>query len=136
MASRTLPNGAYSYHVAYLRDGDWTDLWPTDWVVIGSLPGATGPRVTRLSATRSRRGLTVSFGLSTDGVLRVGRLNVAVRNRAGAVCDVVVGTSLSLSGVQSFTASRALPPGMYTYRIAYYRQGSWTDLQPGKSVQI
>ncbi len=92
--------------------------------------------VSSLAALPGSPSTRFDVNMTTSGTLLVDKLIVAVRDSSGANYDTSLGTSVTLSATQTFSGTRSLPAGTYTYRVAYYRAGTWTSLQPVQTVVV
>lgn len=100
------------------------------------LVGSTQVSSLSESGTSSRQPVKASFTLNTLGTLHVDTLIVAMRDRNNTNVDIAIKTNYNLIGTQSFSNSRTLSVGSYTYWVAYSINGNWTDLSPKKSFTL
>ena len=127
---------------AYDTSGNRTTSTPVAVTVTNSAgAGTTSPPVTNgvtavsaFSTLPSSTGVSFKVTMTTTGTLQVDHLIVAIRNSANQNYDTTLRAPVTLAGVQGFTGGRTLPRGTYTYRVAYDRNGVWTDLRPQFTV--
>lgn len=101
------------------------------------VPSTTGVQVTNLSEQGTSRlsSARVDYTLKTTGSLVASSLVVAVR-KGTANYDFASKSNVTLAGTQSFTVSKKFPTGTYSYWVAYYANGKWTNLSPTKTFTI
>jgi hypothetical protein len=80
--------------------------------------------------------VTFATTLQISKPLTVNKLMIGVRNTAGANMNTAVKTNVTLSGTQQFTFTKSFPAGIYTYWVAYEKDGEWVELAPKKIFTI
>lgn len=105
-------------------------------------PAAPVVTVTSLSAAAASvpagEPLRVNAGLLASSSTTLPSVVVAVRDAAGRLADFPVVTNKTIGTTATqLTSSRVFTsPGLYTYWVAYNRNGAWTDLAPKKTFTV